>query len=357
MTESKINTYVNLIQVLLGLCVFFLFCLAFFFLGGAAAGSIWGIILMTAKAAVLPVMIYIVNYSLLVPRLFFNGRKAWFFLSDVALIVIAIFLPVLYMEIPQDIDIEKLSEQLNGLSIMKILAGSIIMRVVLYLCMIALSIGMRYAVRWYEERKKLEEERRRNTEAELNWLKNQLNPHFLFNTLNNISSLVQIDADKAQDSIAQLSDLLRYALYDSNNAKVRIADEVEFMRNYIALMSLRCSGKTVVDVRFDDFDPSFMISPLLFISLVENAFKHGTSAHHDSFVKIDMGLDGDDVVFSCENSLVPKETRDYSGSGVGLENLKRRLELIYPGSYSYETFVENGRYVAVVRIRNVRSHE
>ena len=240
---------------------------------------------------------------------------------------------------------------------MKILAGSIMMRVVLYLCMIALAIGMRYAVRWYEERKNLEEERRSNTEAELNWLKNQLNLHFLFNTLNNISSLIQIDADKAQDSIAQLSDLLRYALYESNNAKVRIVDEVGFMRNYIALMSLRCSGKTAVEVRFDEFDPSLKISPLMFISLVENAFKHGTSAHRESYVKVDMGLDGDDVVFSCENSMVPKDTHDYSGSGVGLENLKRRLELIYPGSYSYRNFVEDGKYVAIVRIINVKGHE
>lgn len=346
-----------MIHALLGLCVFFLFCLAFYFLGGAEAGSIWGIVQMTAKAAALPTLLYVLNYSLLVPRLFFNDRKVWFFLADTLLIIVVIFLPVIYMELPEDVDMEKLSEQFNGLSIMKILAGSIILRLVLYLCMIALAIGMRYAVRWYEERKKLEEERRRNAEAELNWLKNQLNPHFLFNTLNNISSLVQIDADKAQDSIAQLSDLLRYALYGSNNAKVRIVDEVEFMRNYIALMSLRCNGKTTVDVKFDDFDTSLMISPLLFISLVENAFKHGTSAHNESYVKVDMGLDGDDVVFSCENTAVIKDTIDYSGSGVGLENMKRRLELIYPGSYSYENFVEDGRYVAVVRIRNVKGHE
>jgi LytS/YehU family sensor histidine kinase len=223
--------------------------------------------------------------------------------------------------------------------------------------MIALAVGMRYIIRWYEERKKLEEERRRNAEAELNWLKNQLNPHFLFNTLNNISSLVQIDADKAQGSIAQLSDLLRYALYETNNQKVKVVDEVTFMGNYIALMSLRCSEKTVVDVHFDEFDPSLRISPLLFISLVENAFKHGTSAHHDAFVKIDMGIDGPDLVFSCENSLIPKETKDYSGSGVGIENLRRRLELLYQGDYSYESFVEHGRYVAVVRIKNVGCHE
>lgn len=357
MSHKKINIYVNAVQILFGLSVFLMFCVALFLLAGKNIGSMGPIVAMTAKSAILPVIIYLLNYCLLVPKLFFRGRKLWFFTADVVMVLIAAFLPFIFMQKPQAEEIEQLSQQLNGFSLTGLLFGSVIIRVLLYAFMIALAVGMRYIIRWYEERKKLEEERRRNAEAELNWLKNQLNPHFLFNTLNNISSLVQIDADKAQDSIAQLSDLLRYALYETNNQKVKVVDEVTFMGNYIALMSLRCSEKTVVDVHFDEFDPSLRISPLLFISLVENAFKHGTSAHHDAFVKIDMGIDGPDLVFSCENSLIPKETKDYSGSGVGIENLRRRLELLYQGDYSYESFVEHGRYVAVVRIKNVGCHE
>ena len=357
MSHKKINIYVNAVQILFGLSVFLMFCVAFFLLAGKNVGSMGPIVAMTAKSAILPVIIYLLNYCLLVPKLFIRDRKLWFFTADVVMVLIAAFLPFIFMQKPQAEEIEQLSQQLNGFSLTGFLFGSVIIRVLLYAFMIALAVGMRYIIRWYEERKKLEEERRRNAEAELNWLKNQLNPHFLFNTLNNISSLVQIDADKAQDSIAQLSDLLRYALYEINNQKVKVVDEVTFMGNYIALMSLRCSEKTVVDVHFDEFDPSLRISPLLFISLVENAFKHGTSAHHDAFVKIDMSIDGPDLVFSCENSLIPKETKDYSGSGVGIENLRRRLELLYQGDYSYESFVEHGRYVAVVRIKNVGCHE
>ena len=357
MSHKKINIYVNAVQILFGLSVFLMFCVAFFLLAGKNVGSMGPIVAMTAKSAILPVIIYLLNYCLLVPKLFFRDRKLWFFTADVVMVLIAAFLPFIFMQKPQAEEIEQLSQQLNGFSLTGLLFGSVIIRFLLYAFMIALAVGMRYIIRWYEERKKLEEERRRNAEAELNWLKNQLNPHFLFNTLNNISSLVQIDADKAQDSIAQLSDLLRYALYETNNQKVKVVDEVAFMENYIALMSLRCSEKTVVEVHFDEFDPSLRISPLLFISLVENAFKHGTSAHHDAFVKIDMGIDGSDLVFSCENSLIPKETKDYSGSGVGIENLRRRLELLYQGDYSYESFVEHGRYVAIVRIKNVGSHE
>lgn len=356
MAGRNVNTYVNLIQVLIGVIVFSLFCLAFFFLGGTAAGSIWGIIKLTAKAAAMPVAIYLLNFCCFVPRLFFRGRKFLFFLIDIVLVLAVIILPVLFWEVPQDVDVEQLGEQLNGITLKKILVGSILIRIMLYMCMITLAIGMRYVIRWYEARKNLEEEQRRNTEAELVWLKNQLNPHFLFNTLNNISSLVKVDADKAQDSICQLSELLRYALYESNCKKVKARDEVEFMRNYVELMSLRCSAKARIEVCFDDFDESVMISPLMFISLVENAFKHGTSAHQDSFVRIDMGMDGDDVVFYCENSLIERDTKNYSGSGVGLENMCRSLELLYPGSHSYEHFSENGVYVAVVRIKGVKTN-
>ena len=355
--NKKINIYVNTVQILFGLSVFLMFCVAFFILAGRNAGSMMPIIAMTAKSAVLPVAIYLLNYSLLVPKLFFHNRKLWFFSADIAIVLLAAILPFFFMQKPHSEEVEQLSQQLNGLSLNGLFLGALIIRILLYSFMIALAVGMRYIVRWYEERKKLDEERRRNAEAELNWLKNQLNPHFLFNTLNNISSLVQIDADKAQDSIAQLSDLLRYALYETNNQRVKVVDEVAFMENYIALMSLRCSEKTAVDVHFDEFDPSLTISPLMFISLVENAFKHGASAHHDAFVKVDMGLDGTDLVFSCENSLIPKETKDYSGSGVGIENLRRRLELLYQGEYSYRSFVDGGRYVAIVRIKNAGCYE
>lgn len=356
MTEKKMNLYLNLIQVLIGLLVFLLFCFAFFMIGGQVTGSIWPIVKMTANAAVLPVAVYLLNYALLVPRMFFRDRKLRFFLSNIVLVLVAIFIPVLFMDFPKEVDIEQLEQQLNGIKLAKLLAGTVVLRIMLYVCMITLSVGMRYVTRWYEDRKKLEEERRRNTEAELVWLKNQLNPHFLFNTLNNISSLVTVDADKAQESICQLSDLLRYALYESNAAKVKVRDEVGFMRNYIDLMSIRCNAKTRIEVRFDEFEDSAQISPLLFISLVENAFKHGTSAHLDSFVKIDMGMDGRDLVFSCENSITERSAENYSGSGVGLENIRRRLELLYPSSHSYLQYTEDGIYIVIVRIKNVKAN-
>jgi len=187
----------------------------------------------------------------------------------------------------------------------------------------------------------------------LTWLKNQLNPHFLFNTLNNISSLTQIDPEQAQDRIGQLSEALRYALYDSNAEKVPLSGEVAFMENYIDLMALRCSEKTQVERSFAVPGHEVMVAPLLFISLIENAFKHGVSARNESVVKIDLHADGPDLCFVCENSLPEKTGEDRSGSGIGLANLKRRLELIYPGAYSYEQSVSDGMYRVEVRLKNL----
>ena len=221
----------------------------------------------------------------------------------------------------------------------------------LNLVMAAVAIGIRHFIRVRQLKQQLEEERHKNIEAELAWLKNQINPHFLFNTLNNISSLTQIDADAAQDAIAQLSDLLRYAMYETNKTLVAIGGEVDFMRNYIELMRLRCNDRTQIDYRFDVGDGHAQIAPLLFISLIENAFKHGTSTNRPSSISISMRLADDVLTFACDNTNFPKSDNDRSGSGIGLENTRRRLELMYPDSYTWQQTVEDGIYHIAISLR------
>lgn len=299
---------------------------------------------------------YFLNYSLLIPRLLFRRKTAAFILYNTLLMV-----GNLFWLFCRNSWINVIPEQMPGkVSITMITAGFtgvIILMLILQFMTTMLAIGMRYVIKWNEDNQRIEEERRRNAEAELSWLKNQLNPHFLFNTMNNISSLTQIDPDKAQESIGQLSELLRYALYESNVRKVRLEDEIEFMKNYISLMSLRCNSSTLVEASFEENCSNIMISPLLFISLIENAFKHGTSGHRDSLIKIDMRTTGNNLVFSCKNTFSEKKTADHSGSGIGLENMKRRLEFLYPESYSYKCSIENDIYTAQVRIDNIKSHE
>ncbi len=212
------------------------------------------------------------------------------------------------------------------------------------------AITIRHFLRTREVMRHLEEEKRKNVEAELAWLKNQINPHFLFNTLNNISSLTQIDADAAQDAIAQLSDLLRYAIYKTDLPQVPIIGEVEFMRNYIGLMRLRCNEKTQVHTEFLVDDKEMQIAPLIFISLIENAFKHGVSNNKPS--RIDIGLTAKEgaVTFVCDNTNNPKNDTDRSGSGIGLENTRRRLELMYHGKYSWEQTLDHDIYHIEINI-------
>ncbi|MBR3496070.1 MAG: sensor histidine kinase, partial [Prevotella sp.] len=210
--------------------------------------------------------------------------------------------------------------------------------------------GIRHFMRIRQIRQQLKDEKAKNTEAELAWLKNQINPHFLFNTLNNISSLTQIDADAAQDAIAQLSDLLRYAMYETNKKMVPIQGEVEFMRNYISLMKLRCNEKTAVSSQFEVLNPGYEVAPLLFISLIENAFKHGVSSNRPSTIDISLKQDNGQLVFCCDNTNYPKDDADRSGSGIGLENTRRRLELMYHDRYEWEQSLENDIYHVKITI-------
>lgn len=213
-----------------------------------------------------------------------------------------------------------------------------------------LSVAIKMTMNWYRteaERRELEKGR---AEAELKNLKNQLNPHFLFNTLNNIYSLIAFSPENAQHAVHDLSRLLRYVLYDNNQNFVPLMKEIEFVNNYIALMKIRLPEHVKVDT--DVYaESNIEIAPLLFISLIENAFKHGTSPSQPSFIRIELKTVEDKMVIChIENSYFPKTERDKSGSGIGLENLHKRLALLYPGRYELKTGLVGERYVADLRL-------
>lgn len=282
-------------------------------------------------------VVYGINYYLLVPKLLHGGRAKWFYLINGTVIVGWLLWDFLSKrpEFPKEV-----VDQFGQQAVWAMYVGTILFRVFVQLLLIAVAVGLRRIMRANE-----------TVVAELTWLKAQLNPHFLFNTLNNISSLTQIDPDKAQESIGQLSDLLRYALYDSEADKVPLASEVEFMNNYIDLMALRCNEMTTVTKQLEMPQGSVEVAPLLFISLVENAFKHGVNARYPSFVKVYMGYADGVLTFRCENSLFEKQGSDHIGSGIGLENMKRRLELLYPGKYTYEKKTGEDTYTVVVTLK------
>lgn len=150
----------------------------------------------------------------------------------------------------------------------------------------------------------------------------------------------------------QLSDLLRYAMYETNKPKVPISGEMEFMRNYIELMKLRCNEMTKVSSEFIVHSSQLEIAPLLFISLIENAFKHGMNSNAPATIDIRLEQKDDMLVFNCDNTNNPKPTKDRSGSGIGLENTRRRLDLLYPGRYTWEqTITPENIYHVKISIR------
>ncbi len=290
-----------------------------------------------------PFILYFLNFYLLGPWLFFKRRTLLFVLVNI-LVIVALNFGFLFIGRPHGPHHHEMPDQ----AWIGFYSG-IFSYLVLNCVVIAVAIGIRHFLEVRKIKQQLEEERHKSTEAELAWLKSQINPHFLFNTLNNISSLTQIDADAAQDAIAQLSDLLRYAIYETNKPKVPVGGEVEFMKNYIGLMKLRCNEKTEVRTYFD-ISQNVDVAPLLFISLVENAFKHGVSSNRESMIDISMVQENDSLIFVCENSNYAKDDHDRSGSGIGLENTRRRLELMYPGRYVWEQSDENDKFFVKIQL-------
>ena len=294
-----------------------------------------------------PLVVYFANFYLLGPYLFFKRRYWLFVLINLVLILglnSQFFLVYFHRNTIPNMPAMDANMWIGFFS-------GFLMFLVLNCVIVAVAIGIRHFIRTRQIRQQLKEEKAKNTEAELAWLKNQINPHFLFNTLNNISSLTQIDPDAAQDAIAQLSDLLRYAMYETNKKTVPISGEVEFMRNYISLMKLRCNEKTEVKTTFD-IQQDVEIAPLLFISLIENAFKHGVSSNRSSMINIHLEQKGNNIVFTCDNTNYPKDDGDRSGSGIGIENTKRRLELIYHDRYTWEQSISTDNiYSVLITIR------
>ena len=198
------------------------------------------------------------------------------------------------------------------------------------------STALALARKWSTASQQLKESEAARTQAELYNLRSQINPHFLLNTLNNIYALTAIDQTRAQDAIQQLSKMLRHLLYDNQEREVSLADEMLFIENYISLMKIRLSQNVEVKFNRQVTLPGIKVAPLIFISLIENAFKHGVSPVQPSFVHISISATEHDITCKIENSNHPKSIDDRSGHGIGLNQVQRRLDLAYPNRYTWE---------------------
>ena len=207
-----------------------------------------------------------------------------------------------------------------------------ILAIVVLLLMFGANLGTKYYFRSRNDHQKLLKLEKQNLEQQLEYLRYQINPHFFMNTLNNIHALVDIDPAKAQETIVELSKMMRFLLYEGDKNGVPLTRELEFIRTYTNLMQLRYTDNVRIDLDLPAETPDKTIPPLMLIPFIENAFKHGVSYKQESFIEVKIALEDGSLHFSCRNSKadVPNQEK----GGVGLANVRKRLNLLYEHNYS-----------------------
>ena len=215
----------------------------------------------------------------------------------------------------------------------------------------AFAIFIKLLVRWYDERKAAQEKLIRDHQFELELLKAQLNPHFFFNTLNNIYSLVLKKSDEAPAALMKMSDIMRYMLYDSRNQKVPLEKELEYLEDYIELQKLRFTDPGYIDYEVSGTIENHKIPPMMLLSFVENAFKHGKKRVTNPGITVRIEASEKHFSFMVSNYVVDDAPVDRTGrTGIGMKNIKRRLELLYPNSHKLETSNRDGKYTVKLNI-------
>ena len=211
-----------------------------------------------------------------------------------------------------------------------------------------ISIPILFALWLFEQWKWLQNLKAEKSNAELSLLRAQINPHFFFNTLNNLYALTIKNSKQAPEVILKLSDMMRYTIYEGEKEKVKITDEIEYLNNYIELHKIRY--KKSVEITFNhQIDTDQTVSPLLYIILLENAFKHGIdSLSENAFVNINLYEKDNAIYFEIENNFDAKEKNE--SSGIGLKNLKKRLSLVYKNNHELKTSITKDIYKTTLKI-------
>lgn len=290
-------------------------------------------------------IVFYANYLYLIDKYLFQRKFFVFIFANMILFFVTIlFRQTIIIHLLQYFDIYYQSKQGSSRSLI------IYLNTLSLFVPLIFSIALKMGERWSNLENQRKEVENTKLQSEIQHLKYQLQPHFFFNSLNNIYSLVDLSPEKAKVTIHSLGKLMRYLLYESNTEMVELRKEIEFMEKYIELMDLRTSDNVKVSKNFDAQQSQLKVAPLLFISLIENAFKHGISATEKSELHFDLKVEGEAIVFHSKNSNFPKDSEDQSGSGIGLENLKKRLSLLYPNRHQLTISSNQETYQTDLRI-------
>lgn len=274
-------------------------------------------------------LIFIIHNSLIAPRLLLRKHRYVWYLVVNLLTITAVFSLVAIYEKYAPYDTEPYI--LNGKASFTDLA--IYWNILLGFFMTGLNMGIKLLYRSLRDEQQMEELTRQNLQAEMDYLRYQINPHFFMNTLNNIHALIDIDTEYAKSAVIELSKMMRYVLYESGSETISLKKDIQFIENYIELMRIRYDSSIDICLDYPATIPNKVaIPPLLLIVFVENAFKHGVSYNHASFIHIRIGYRDDAVTAVISNSRHEKSRP--GTTGIGLENVKKRLALIYQDNYT-----------------------
>lgn len=201
--------------------------------------------------------------------------------------------------------------------------------------MLGITTTLKLLEEWYDKKEMETELLRHRLEAELKFLKAQINPHFLFNVLNNIYSLTYLEGKAAAPQILKLSGLMRYMLYESDETVVDLKNEIEYIKNYLDLQQLKSESNNNIVFTIEGNTDQIKIAPLLFIPFFENAFKHGDVLDNKSgMLSANIKVSKQELTFHIENTIAPTETRKDMVGGIGLDNVQKRLQLLYPSKHT-----------------------
>jgi two-component system, LytTR family, sensor kinase len=295
----------------------------------------------------LMVIFFYLNYYILVPKLLTRNKFFWYSASIAVMLMIAFFsLRWMMLTIDAPGEMENLLRRHapeKAREILYVIARNRGMGALFFsFLVLALSTSIKVTGDWYKTDKKRKEAENEQLSTELNLLKSQINPHFFFNTLNNIYSLAIQKSGKTPEAIVKLSELMRYIIYDTDKDKVPLSKEIDYISNYIELEKLRLRDNADIRFTVDGNPADKLIEPLLILPFIENAFKHGTGLPQTSPISIHILIRDSRLNVVVENPVLPATgTLEERKQGIGRTNTERRLQLLYNKNYKLETTVTN----------------
>lgn len=344
----------NKIESLLYLLIWLIvFSVPFLFERGVD-GKDWNKILLDWLHLIPYLFVFHVNVYILVPKLLFLKKYKSYILYLVIVIFIGTGISVIPMlnnnnsqQKPMAHEELKLRPEFN-----KPPQVIFIDNIIILILIVGAGTSSKLITKWLSEEKLRKDIEKEQLKTNLALLRHQVSPHFFMNTLNNIHALIDINTEDAKDAIIRLSTLMRYLLYDSAQSEINLKKEIEFIHSFIELMKLRFSDKVEISITLPDKIPDIRIPPMLFITFLENAFKHGISYQTKSFVSFELSIQEDVLNCIIKNSKhngIKPEFDEYAG--IGLENIKKSLKLLYDDDYDLVITDKDNEFVVNLTIK------